>query len=170
MKLTSRILFGLSIAALLMVSVACKQANDTKKTASTASKDAADQQLVDQTAAMYTANDSEALKGLWTTINNLNSVYITNADTAVTLSKYKVKLTLPKDKEWDTGDDAGIKITWISSNTKAITLDWYYPNKNDVKMDVIHGEKDVDVTLSLKLTKGAAFKTVKVATFKVEKN
>lgn len=65
----------------------------------------------------------------------------------------------------------GIKITWVSSNTKAISLNTSYSNKDNVKMNVIHGEKDVDdVTLSLKLTKGAAFKTVKVATFKVEKN
>ena len=97
-------------------------------------------------------------------------VDIKDANTPVSLDKTVTELTLPKGEDWDNGNDAGVKITWVSSNTKAIALNAHASNTDNAKMNVVHGKEKANVTLSLTITKGSASKSVKVATFEVEKD
>ena len=154
MKLSSRIVAGLGLAALLMVSAACKQANSAGGTPQLT----ADQKAVDAEAAKIKGAELTKLQ------KGIQGATVTKADEAVSLAADKVEITLPDLPQVTAG--AGVSVAWVSSDA-AITV---ATTGNGVgKATVTHGDSAKTVTISLKFTKGDKHSEVKIATFTVEK-
>ncbi|MGP1577273.1 MAG: hypothetical protein ACTTH7_07310, partial [Treponema sp.] len=151
MKFGSRIIAGLSIAALLMTA-ACKQSN-------TPGGISPDQKAVEAEGALLKGTKLTALQ------SGIMGASVTDAKTAVPLAE-GTTLTLPALPQ--VTKDSGIKAEWVSSNS-AVTLPTVNGGVGIAK--ITHpeaGKQAQEVVISVKYSKNGKFCLVPVAKFSVQ--
>ena len=158
MKLSSRVIASMSLAALLFASTACKQPAGTSGPAPLTE----DQKAVDAVKGKITGDILKEVRGKFTPKLENGKATVETTTSQITVpaaNAFEAQLK-------DTGVTAEIVFEGPQGATATVTKN----SSNETKYDVAGGEVDEEFTVFAKLTKKKAETKVKIGTYKIKAN